>query len=56
MCKATTGDVILVDETEDVPLANVAFRLLQSRPDCIELTKRLHTRSDVEWITLEDIL
>ena len=56
ICKATSGDVILVDETEDVPLANVAFRLLQSRPDCIELTKRLHTRSDVEWLTLEDIL
>jgi len=56
LCKATFGDVILVSETEDVPLANVAFRLLQARPDCIELTKRLHTRSDVEWLTLEDIL
>lgn len=56
LCKATNGDIILVSETEDVPLANVAFRLLQSRPDCIELTKRLHTRNDVEWMTLGDIL
>ena len=53
---STYGDVILVSEAEDVNLANVAFRLLQARPDCIELTKRLHTRNDVEWLTLEDIL
>ena len=54
--ESTFGDIVLVSETEDVPIANVAFRLLQSRPDCIELTKRLHTRNDVDWPTLEDLL
>ncbi len=53
---ATNSDLIIVNETEDVQLANVAFRLLQSRPDAIDLTKRLHTRSDIEWITLDEFL
>lgn len=51
----TYGDLILVSEVEDLPLANVAFRLLQFRPDCLELTKRLHTRSDVDWVSLDDL-
>ncbi len=50
------GDLIVVSEGEDIPLANVAFRLLQFRPDCLELTKRLYTRSDIDWISLEEIL
>lgn len=50
------GDLIIASEAEDVPLANVAFRLLQFRPDCLELTKRLYTRSDIDWISLEEIL
>lgn len=54
--QGTFGDLVLVSEAEDVPLANVAFRLLQFRPDCIELTKRLYTRSDVDWISLEELL
>lgn len=54
--RGTFGDVTLVGEAHDVPLANVAFRLLQFRPDCIELTKRLQTRSDVDWISLGELL
>lgn len=54
--QGTFGDLVLVSEAEDVPLANVAFRLLQFRPDCLELTKRLYTRNDVDWLTLEELL
>jgi hypothetical protein len=30
--------------------------LLQARPDAIELVKRIHTRTDVKWTTLDDLL
>ena len=43
-------------EGEEIALANVAFRLLEARPDAIELVKRIHTRNDVEWSTLDDLL
>lgn len=54
--RATFGDFVMVNEVESVPLANVAFRMLQFRPDCIDLTKRLYTRSDIDWMSLEDLL
>ncbi len=52
----TLGDVVICFEGEDVSLASVAFRLLEARPDAIELVKRLHTRNDVDWSTLNDLL
>lgn len=54
--KGTRGNFVLCFETENVTLANVAFRLLEARPDAIELVKRIHTRSDVQWTTLDDLL
>jgi serine/threonine protein kinase len=53
--KGTRGSFVFCFEGEDVSLANIAFRLLQLRPDAIELVKRLHTRSDIEWSTLNDL-
>jgi len=52
----TLGNVIICFEGEDVSLASVAYRLLEARPDAIELVKRLHTRNDVTWTTLNDLL
>lgn len=52
----TLGNVVICFEGEDVSLASVAYRLLESRPDAIELVKRLHTRNDVNWSTLNDLL
>lgn len=52
----TRGNFVICFETEDVSLANVAYRLLMSRPDAVELVKRLHTRNDVQWTTLNDLL
>lgn len=52
----TYGNFVLTFECEDVSLASVAFRLLEDRPDAIELVKRIHTRSDVQWSSLSDLL
>lgn len=55
MIPGTKGDVIMAYEVADVPLANIAFGLLEERPDCGEYVSRLHTRLDVEWSRLTDI-
>ena len=52
----TYGNFVLTFECEDVSLASVAFRLLEDRPDAIELVKRIHTRGDIEWTSLADLL
>jgi len=54
--KGTQGNFVICFEGEDITLANVAFRLLEARPDAIELVKRIHTRNDIEWTTLDDLL
>jgi hypothetical protein len=52
----TTGELIFCFEGEDISLANVAYRLLEQRPDATQLSQRIHTRSDIEWTTLDDVL
>lgn len=52
----TCGNFVICFECEDVSLASVAFRLLEDRPDAVELVKRLHTRNDIEWSSLADLL
>ena len=54
--RGTDGSFAFCFEGEDVGLANVAFRLLQERPDALELVKRIQTRSDIQWTTLDDLL
>lgn len=52
----TYGNFVICFECEDVALASVAFRLLEDRPDAVELIKRIHSRNDVEWTSLADLL
>ena len=52
----TDGKIAICFEADDVSLASVAFRLLSKRPDAVELVKRIHTRDDVEWTSLDDLL
>lgn len=54
--KGTQGNFVVCFEGENVSLANVAYQLLAARPDAIELVKRIHTRNDVDWTTLDDLL
>ena len=52
----TDGKIAICFEAEDLSLASVAFRLLVKRPDAVELVKRIHTRDDVQWTSLNDLL
>jgi len=52
----TDGKLAICFEAEDLSLAAVAFRLLVKRPDAVELVKRIHSRDDIEWTTLDDLL
>ena len=52
----TDGKLAICFEAEDLSLAAVAFRLLMKRPDAVELVKRIHSRDDVDWTTLDDLL
>lgn len=52
----TDGKLAICFEAEDVSLAAVAYRLLTKRPDAVELVKRIHTRDDIEWTSLDDLL
>jgi len=54
--KGTYGNFVICFECEDVSLASVAFRLLEDRPDAVELVKRIHSRGDIEWSSLADLL
>jgi serine/threonine protein kinase len=54
--RLTTGDLIVVSEVENICPTNFAMNLLSTRSDCVELAKRLHTRNDVSWTSLEDVL
>ena len=51
----TPGDVVICFEGEGIELANVAYRLLQSAPNAMELVPRIHARTDVEWSSLNDL-
>ncbi|MEZ6115169.1 MAG: tubulin-like doman-containing protein [Pirellulaceae bacterium] len=53
---STLGDVVLCYETQDIPLSNVGLRLIQERPDCAEYASRLHTRTDVDWTPVSQVL
>ena len=54
--RGTQGNLVVCFETESLGFAEVAFRLLRCRPDAIELVKRIHSRNDVDWTTLDDLL
>jgi len=53
---STSGDLVIATETEDVSLAEIAFKMLATRSDCVELARRLESRTDVAWKSLEDLL
>jgi len=54
--RGTDGSFAFCFEGEDIGLANVAYRLMQERPDVLELVKRISTRCDVQWKSLNDLL
>jgi hypothetical protein len=53
---ATSGSVTLCYEAGGISLKNVLLRLVKDRPNAIEFVGRLHTRIDVEWTKVTDLI
>jgi len=47
-------DIVVCHEIEDVPIENVVGRLIGHRHDLFEIASRIHTRIDVEWMSLAE--
>lgn len=52
----TAGDFVVCFETEQILLANLAFRILEDSPEVPELAKRIHSRDDIDWTSLKDLI
>lgn len=52
----TTGDLALCFETEGISLANFAFSILKEAPEAIEIAQRIHSRDDIDWTSLTDLM
>ncbi len=50
------GDFVLCDEVERISLTQVAVTLIERRRDYAEFASRLHTRTDVSWSPLPDLV
>ncbi|MHB8969571.1 MAG: tubulin-like doman-containing protein [Pirellulaceae bacterium] len=50
------GDFVLCYEVEQLSLTQVAVTLIDGRRDYAEFAARFHTRTDVDWSTLPDIV
>ena len=53
--RATYGQLATCFEHRNIPLSNVAFRLLENHPECFELVERIHCRCDVNWIKANQV-
>jgi hypothetical protein len=48
----TDGDVAFCIEVGEIPIQQVAAKLLQTCPRSTELVSRIHTRTDINWSPL----
>ena len=53
---ATFGNVLMCFEAEGILLANFAFSILKDAPEAAELARRIQTRDDIKWTTMEDLM
>ena len=51
----TESDVVLLTTIDDVPLSQIAVRLIDGRPDYAEAASRLYTRCDINWTPWDDV-
>ncbi len=51
----TPGDLVFCQELQEIPFAQLIYRLLEGRNDALDLAARLHSRTDVDWSSLNDL-
>ena len=52
----STGDFVVCHEVEQMSLTQAAVALIDGRRDFAEFAARLHTRTDVDWTNLPDLV
>jgi hypothetical protein len=50
------GDFILCYEAEQISLTQTAVTIIDGRADYAEAAARLHTRTDIAWTALPDLV
>ena len=53
---ATLGNFVLCFEGENIFLANFTFSILKDAPEATELARRIPSRDDIKWTTMEDLM
>ena len=53
---STSGNVALCFEAENILLANFTFSILKDAPEATELARRIPSREDIKWTTMEDLM
>ncbi len=48
----TDGDLVFCYEAEGLEITDLAWSLIGDRPDLLQVAARLHTRTDVDWLSL----
>ena len=51
-----TSDFVICRQIEQVPFTQVAVTLIEQRQDYVEFANRLHTRRDIPWSELPDLV
>jgi len=51
-----SGDFVICYEIEQMSLTQAAVTLIDGRRDFAEFADRLHTRTDVDWANLPDLV
>jgi hypothetical protein len=53
--RSTQGNVTLCFEVQQIPVANIALRLIEDAPEAGDCVGRLISRTDLEWVPLTGI-
>ena len=56
LAENSDGDFVLCHEVEQISLTQVAVTLIEERRDWADYASRLHTRTDVSWSVLPDLV
>ncbi len=50
-----SGDLVFCQELQKIPLVNLVYRLMERRADALDIVARLHSRSDIDWTSLNEL-
>ncbi len=49
------GDLVFCQELQKIPLVNLVYRMMERRADALDFVARLHSRTDIDWTSLNEL-